>query len=216
MKKLITTMLSILFISSYSAVATEYAIGVTAAQHSVEASGQEILRTSAKTTKHSRTEDVTLGEVFVEIIGDTGMALGVAYIPVRELGSKSRSDSNGGGDTGTYKAQAELDDLVMVYADVPFASFGANALYAKVGAQHATVVTQENLNSGSAYEDKDLWGFTVGIGTKADLPYGNSFYKVEATFTDFMTSYQSVSSAGNQIDADLESTAVKLSLGYKF
>ena len=62
MKKLITTMLSILFISSYSAVATEYAIGVTAAQHSVEASGQEILRTSAKTTKHSRTEDLTVGD----------------------------------------------------------------------------------------------------------------------------------------------------------
>ena len=216
MKKFLTILLSILFISSYSATATEYAVGITAAQHSIKASGQETLRTSAKVTKHSRTEDVTVGEVFFEIIGDTGMALGVSYIPVRELGSQTRSDANAAGDTGDYKAQAELDDLVMVYADVPFASFGANALYAKVGAQHATVVTQENLNAGSTYENKDLWGFTVGLGTKADLPFGNSFYKVEATFTDFMTDYQSVSSADNQIDASLESTAIKFSLGYKF
>ena len=216
MKKFITIMLSILFISSYSAQSTEYAIGITAAQHSIDVDGKEILRTSAKETKASVSEDVTVGEVFIEMIGDSGMALGVSYIPVRELGSKTRSDANGGGDTGDYKAQAELDDLFMVYADVPFAQFGNNSIYAKIGAQHATVVTQESLNSGSTYEDKDLWGITLGLGTKADLPYGNSFYKLEATMTDFMTTYSSVNSVNNQVDADLESMAVKLSLGYKF
>ena len=216
MKKFITILLSILFISSYSAQSTEIAIGITAAHHTIDVDGKEILRTSAKTTKASVSEDVAVGEVFVEIIGDTGLALGVSYIPVRELGSKSRSDSNAAGDTGTYKAQAELDDLFMVYTDVPFATFGNNALYVKLGAQHATVVTQENLNSGSTYEDKDLWGITYGLGTKADLPYGNSFYKLEATMTDFMTDYSSRNSVGNQVDASLESTAVKFSLGYKF
>jgi len=216
MKKFITIMLSILFISSYSAQSTEYAIGITAAQHSIDVDGKEILRQSAKETKASVSEDVVIGEIFAEIIGDNGLALGVSYIPVRELGSKTRSDANGGGDTGDYKAQAELDDLFMVYADVPFAQFGNNAIYAKIGAQHATVVTQENLNSGSTYEDKDLWGITYGLGTKADLPYGNSFYKLEATMTDFMTTYSSVNSVNNQVDADLESTAIKFSLGYKF
>ena len=216
MKKFITIMLSILFISSYSAQSTEFAIGITAAQHTIDVDGKEILRQSAKETKASVSEDVTVGEVFIEMIGDNGMALGVSYIPVRELGSKSRSDANGGGDTGDYKAQAELDDLFMVYADVPFAQFGNNSIYAKIGAQHATVVTQESLNSGSTYEDKDLWGITYGLGTKADLPFGNSFYKLEATMTDFMTTYSSVNSVNNQVDADLESTAVKFSLGYKF
>ena len=216
MKKFITTLLSILFISSYSAQSAEYAVGVTAALHSIDTNGRETLRSSGKTTKATHKEDVAIGEVFVEIIGDTGMALGVSYIPVRELGSKSRSDSNAAGDTGTYKAQAELDDLIMVYTDVPFAAFGNNALYVKIGAQHATVVTQENLNSGSTYGNKELWGLTYGLGTKADLPYGNSFYKVEATMTEFMTDYQSLNSVGNQVDANLESTALKFSLGYKF
>jgi hypothetical protein len=216
MKKFITIMLSILFISSYSAQSTEYAIGITAAQHSIDVDGKEILRESGKVTKATNSEDITIGEVFVEIIGDTGLALGVSYIPVRELGSKSRTDSNGGGDSGTYKAQAELDDLFMVYVDVPFAEFGSNSIYAKVGAQHASVVTQEDLNSGSTYEDKDIWGITLGLGTKADLPYGNSFYKLEATMTDFTQTYSSINSVDNTINADLESTAVKFSLGYKF
>ena len=47
-------------------------------------------------------------ELFIEFIGDRA-AVGLAYIPVQELGSKSRSDSNSDGDTGDYKAEAEVD-----------------------------------------------------------------------------------------------------------
>ena len=216
MKKIITTILTLLFISTISAKA-EYAIGITGAMHSVDTSGQEKLRDSGKITTASRSEEAIVPEVFFEIIGDSGAAIGISYIPIRELGSKSRTDSNGGGDSGTYTANAELDDVVQIYVDVPFSQYGNNSIYAKVGVQHATVVTKETLNSGSTYGNDDITGLTLGIGTKADLPYADGlFYKAEATYTDFIDGYHATSSAGNEITADLDSTAIKLSLGYKF
>ena len=216
MKKIITTTLTLLFISTISAKA-EYAIGITGAMHSVDTSGQEKLRDSGKITTASRSEEAIVPEVFFEIIGDSGAAFGISYIPIRELGSKSRTDSNGGGDSGTYTADAELDDVVQIYVDVPFSQYGNNSIYAKVGVQHATVVTKETLNSGSTYGNDDITGLTLGIGTKADLPYADGlFYKAEATYTDFIDGYHATSSAGNEITADLDSTAIKLSLGYKF
>ena len=216
MKKIITTILTLLFISTISAKA-EFAIGITGAMHSVDTSGQEKLRDSGKITTASRTEEAIVPEVFFEMIGDSGAAVGISYIPIRELGSKSRTDSNGGGDSGTYTANAELDDVVQIYVDVPFSQYGNNSIYAKVGVQHATVVTKETLNSGSTYGNDDITGLTLGIGTKADLPYADGlFYKAEATYTDFIDGYHATSSAGNEITADLDSTAIKLSLGYKF
>ena len=216
MKKTITTILTLLFISTISAKA-EYAIGITGAMHSVDTSGQEKLRDSGKITTASRSEEAIVPEVFFEIIGDSGAAIGISYIPIRELGSKSRTDSNGAGDSGTYTADAELDDVVQIYVDVPFSQYGNNSIYAKVGVQHATVVTKETLNSGSTYGNDDITGLTLGIGTKADLPYADGlFYKAEATYTDFIDGYHATSSAGNEITADLDSTAIKLSLGYKF
>ena len=216
MKKTITTILTLLFISTISAKA-EFAIGITGAMHSVDTSGQEKLRDSGKITTASRTEEAIVPEVFFEMIGDSGAAVGISYIPIRELGSKSRTDSNGAGDSGTYTADAELDDVVQIYVDVPFSQYGNNSIYAKVGVQHATVVTKETLNSGSTYGNDDITGLTLGIGTKADLPYADGlFYKAEATYTDFIDGYHATSSAGNEITADLDSTAIKLSLGYKF
>tara|TARA_B100001057_G_scaffold425204_1_gene448474 strand:- start:1034 stop:1684 length:651 start_codon:yes stop_codon:yes gene_type:complete len=216
MKKIIAIVLSILFISTISAKA-EYAVGITGALHSIDTSGQEKLRQSQKITTAEKKEEAIIPEVFFEIIGDGGSVIGISYIPVRELGSKSRTDSNTGGDSGDYKADAELDDVIQVYVDIPFSQYGDNSIYAKVGIQHATVVTKENLNSGSTYGDDEITGLTLGIGTRADLAYADGlFYKAEATYTDFIDGYHASSSAGNEITADLDSMAVKISLGYKF
>ena len=58
-------------------------------------------------------------------------------------------------------------------------------------------------------------GFTIGLGTKGDIPYGNNlFYKAEATYTNFET-YEATAS-GNKVVADLEDVAAKLSIGYQF
>ena len=102
------------------------------------------------------------------------------------MGSKSRSDTNSEGDTGTYKAAAELDNVVQFYVDYPFADAYGATIYGKVGVQHATIKTLESLNSGSTYPNEDVLGFTLGLGAKGDIPYGNNlYYKTEVAYTDF-------------------------------
>ncbi len=218
MKKLLTAVLSVVFLTTFSAKA-EFGIGVSGAFHNMDASGTETTRQSAEKNKGSHEEDVMIPEIFVEaMIGDNG-ALGISFIPKRELGTKSRTDSNSHGqDNGTYKADAKLSNVVQLYADVPMTSVGAFPIYAKLGIQHVTVQTLESLNSGSSYPNKDLMGYTVGLGTKGDLPFvNNMYYKIEASYTDYGTyKADSDSDPANNVEADLESYAGKISIGMKF
>ncbi len=213
MKKLVTILLSFLFIS-FQAVKAEIGIGVTGAAHFFDASGTETTRTSGQKNNGSHSEDVVVPELFIEAISDN-FAIGISYIPVRELGNKSRTDS-GDQSAGTYTAKAELDNVIQLYTDIPMGDVGNFSIYGKLGVQHATIKTLESLNSGSTYPDEDVLGFTVGLGAKGDLAFGNNlYYKAEATYTDF-EDYSADSSAGNKVEAELEDVAVKLSIGYKF
>ena len=216
MKKTIYILLSFLFISLQSAKA-EVGFGVTGALHMFDASGTETTRTSFEKNPGSHTEQVVVPELFLEAITENGGAVGVSFIPTRELGSKSRTDSNSEGDSGTYTGKAELDNVFQVYADIPTSlSIAGYDIYTKVGIQHATISTLESLNSGSTYPDQDVFGLTIGLGTKADLQ-NNFYYKAEATYTNFEDySSDSDSGTGNRVEAELEDIAVKLSIGRKF
>ena len=218
MKKITLILLSFLFISLQS-VKAEMGFGVTGALHMLDASGTETTRSSGEKNSGSHSEQAVVPELFIEAITDNGGAIGISYIPTRDMGSKSRSDTNSDGDTGTYKAQAELDNVVQLYADIPTSlGIAGYDIYAKVGIQHATIKTLESLNSGSTYPDADVMGYTIGLGSKGDLAFGNNlYYKAEATYTDFEDyEAESNSSPANKVSADLEDIAVKFSIGYKF
>ena len=217
MKK-ISTILSLLFFVATVSAKAEIGVGITAAGHMIDGSGSETTRQSGEVNSGSHDETVFIPELFVEAIDDSGFVFGLSYIPTRDMGSKSRSDSNSHGqDTGTYKAEAELSDVISFYTDFPTSmSIGSFPIHTKLGLQRVTVDTLESLNSGSAYPNKDLFGYTVGFGTKGDIPYGNNlYYKGEFTYTNFET-FEAVSDAGNKVVADLEDFAAKLSIGYKF
>ena len=216
MKKLVTILLSFLFISFQTANA-ELGAGISGAYHSFDVSGTETTRSSGQTNSTSHSEDVIVPEVFIEAITDSGVAVGLSYIPVRELGNKSRTDT-GDQSAGTYTAKAELDNVIQLYVDVPLTSYGDFNIYGKVGIQHATISTLESLNSGSTYPDQDVLGTTIGLGAKGDLSYGNNmYYKAEAFYTDFEDYSQSSNSTpANKVEADLEDMGIKFSIGYKF
>ena len=218
MKKLLTILASVMVLFSYTNLKAEVVLGITGAAHFLDVSGTETLRNSGKKTNKDNSEEAMIPEVFAEAITDNGIGIGIAYVPTRELGSKSRSDSNAAGDTGTYKAAAELNDVVQIYVDVPFAQVAANDVYVKLGVQHVTVKTLENLNSGSVYPDKDLLGLTIGLGTKGDLPFASGLiYKIDATYTDFEDyNANDTSNTGNSIKADLDASAIKFSIGKTF
>ena len=216
MKKLTTIVLSFLFLT-FNAAKAEFAVGITGALHSFDVSGTETIRTSGEKNTGSHSEDVMVPELFVETASGSGLEVGISYIPTREMGSKSRTDS-GDQSAGTYKAEAELDNVIQLYADIDLAEVGGYPVYAKIGVQHATITTLESLNSGSSYPDQDVVGYTIGLGTKGDVPtLDNAFYKAEVTFTDFEDySANSDSTPANKVEADLEDIALKLSIGYKF
>ena len=216
MKRFVTILLSFLFVSLQS-VKAEMGIGITGAAHMFDVSGTETTRSSGEKNPGSHSETAVVPELFIEAILDNGGAVGIAYIPTREMGSKSRSDTNSDGDTGTYKAEAELDNVVQLYADIPLTDIAGYSVYGKVGIQHATINSLESLNSGSTYPNKDVLGYTLGLGTKGDLPVSNLYYKADVTYTDFQDySADSDSTVANHVTAELEDVAFKLSIGYKF
>ena len=168
MKKF-ATIIAASFLLIVNTVNAEIAVGVTANFASIETDGTETLRSSNKKSTASSDVEETLPEVFVEVVGDRG-AFGVAYIPVQELGNKSRTDSNSEGDSGTYTAKAELDSHIQVYANLNLADVGPAKAYLVGGFARATIVTAESLNSGSTYQDKDVYGYTAVSYTHLTLP----------------------------------------------
>lgn len=214
MKKLVAIVCSLFLLTTISAKA-EMGIGISGAFHMLEADGTEITRSSNEKNNGTHSEDAIVPELFIEMIGDNGSALGISYIPTRDMGSKSRSDTNSEGDTGTYKAAAELDNVLKIYGDIPMGDIYGSTGYLHVGIQHVEVVTLESLNSGASYPNKNVFGYTVGFGAKGDLAYGNNlYYKGELTYTNF-EAYEG-DGAGNKVNADLEDIAARLSIGYKF
>ena len=215
MKKNIAIFLSFIFLA-FQAAKAEVSIGLTGALHMFDVSGTETTRQSAEKNNGSHSDEVLVPELFIETQSDN-IAVGLSYIPTRDMGSKSRSDTNAAGDTGTYKAAAELDNVIQAYVDYTVSEYAGADVYLKVGVQHATIVTLESLNSGSTYPNEDVFGFTLGLGAKGDLPYENTYYKVDLTYTDF-EDYEAGDTAatGNKVVADLEDVALKFSVGYKF
>jgi len=219
MKKVITIVLSFLFISFHN-VKADIGLGITGGLNMFEASGTETTKDSQQKNKGEHSEDALVPELFAEIIYDNGAALGVSYVPTGSLGSKSRKDTNTEGDTGTYKAEAEIENVFQFYTDIPMASYGGFNFYAKAGIQFATIKTLESLNSGSTYPNEDIHGYSIGLGAKGDLAVGlgeGLYYKVEGTYTDY-GEYDANDEArnGNKVVDDLDAYAVKLSIGKRF
>ena len=219
MKKFITILTSLFIFVTVSAKA-DIGMGITAAYHMLDGDGTETTRDSSEKNTGSHSEEVLVPELFIEAVTDSG-TIGLSYIPTKEVGSESRKDTSTSGDsqdTGTYKAEAELDNVIQVYADLPMTEMMGYPIHLKLGIQHATLATLESLNSGSSYPDQDLLGYTIGFGTKGDLDYGNNlYYKAEAAYTDFEDySENDEAGTGNKVTAELEDIALKLSVGYKF
>ena len=219
MKKLIATICSVFFITSQASA--EVGIGITANFASVDTDGHELeLSGDGEKTTASISEDTVIPEVFIEAIADNGLTFGVAYIPARDLGSKSRTDTSPTGDTetadaGTYKADAEVQGVVQFYTDVPIPF---TPIYGKLGFSRASIKTMEVNPSNTTYEDKTVNGYTLGVGYRGQsIPFlGGGFYKVEATYTDFDKFSATDSNGDHEVEADTEVTSVKISLGTTF
>lgn len=220
MKKLIALVCASMLIA-FTAHA-EKRIGISAAYTMFDSSGTETTKSSDEKNSASKDEDVVVPSIFFEIANDSGLALGIDYVPVEaELGASTNArtdtDTDDASDTaGDNKASAELTGHFTAYLLAPVGGSGA---YLKGGVALATIDTTENLATGTTYGNEDVFGMLIGAGFSRDLDNG-AFLRTEATYTDYedvtFTGSADGDSVRNKIDADVDALAIRISVGKAF
>ena len=221
MKKILIGLFASLFLSS-AALAGQYGIGVTGSFATVVADGTEADKdgtadTSIRNAKAS--ESAIVPSIFAEYTFDNGFTLGYDYtIGSADVNSKKitrTDDSSEANQDGDRSAEAEIDNVMAVYAEVPLHA----GLYAKGGYVQMDVNTLESSTAtlSGSYGNETVNGIMYGLGYKNSFG-SNGFYKIEGTFTDMdsMTFQSSTTDKGNKITADLDATKATLSIGYNF
>ena len=209
--KIIAFIASTMLILSFSSLKAEMSVGLSFMAGQAETSGHE-LENGATADKNSKTvkEYFYGASIFVEAIADNGFALGLYYVPVdMDIGDGKRTDTDGGdasgeADTGTRSAKASLEDLVTIYANIPF---GDQGLYALAGYHMVDVTTSEGLPN-SSYGDADIEGYQIGIGRRGEN------FKAEFFYSDFEdVSLTATGGKGShKIEADADAVGFKLSV----
>ena len=204
--KIIAFAICATFITSIASA--EMRIGVSANYMMLETTGSETLRQSSKVTNTSKDEDAVIPSIFLEAVNSSGLGLGVDYVPVAELGSGTGQDDDNE-TSGANKASAELASHTTVYV-IAQSSAG---IYAKLGYVMADVDTTENLSTGDSYGNTDTTGTLVAVGYSMDM--GSHFIRADISSTDY-DDVSIKSTGGSTVKADVDSTAVTLSIGKAF
>ena len=204
----------------------EFGIGLTGQYIHVEADGSEkpsVNPNSARDTESASVDnEAFIASIFAEYSSDV-FTLGFEHVPgsadvsddVKKRTDTETSVSGNAAETDTqreFKAQAEIENFNIIYAEVPF----YNGLYARLGYAEVDVNTTEVASgNGGNYGNATLEGINYGVGYKT----GN--WKMAYEITDFddlsLTSTNNSANSGtNTITADLDTWALKLSYGYYF
>jgi len=233
MKKINTILAALsalLMLTVTSANSVEFKAGVSANGMAAYANATETLKGSGVKTGRTTNEEAVLAtsfaSIFAEISSDEmmGLGLGVSYAPeVVDLPKETRLiqesvEPVNTQDSGTQVVDAKINDLVSVYITLPV---GGNGAYVKAGYIQATMVTEENLATGSKYADNDMTGTQIGGGYEGSLG-DMAFWRAEGNYQ----MWEDISAGGsesdgddttkNNISAELGSVTGSLSIGMKF
>ncbi len=217
-----------IFSSSYALA--EFTMGVSGAIANIEASGTETEGNASEKNSKTLNHILPVGSIFVEYndVMGTGLTLGIDYIPVTADvadGVQTRTDTelsvtgtdNHTSTTRNQKAQAELNDHLTFYA-----AYNMNEnFYLKAGYVTVDLETTESLDTGSKYGNTDMDGILFGAGFESEMG-SNMIGRLELTHTSyeeisFKSSTARTGVTNNTVvDADIDVTQVKASIGYKF
>ena len=214
MKKILTMITAILFVSA-SAYA-EMRIGISGALTGLSTDGTETTKSSNQKNTGSRDEDVVVPSLFIEHSPNGGIAFGLDVVPGEaELGTGTGADDDAE-TSGANKAGAELESHITAYVLLPVRD---NGFYLKAGVAMATVNTTEVLATGTTYGNEDINGLLVGAGVHKQNDNG-MFFRLEASYTDYedvsITGSPDSDSVSNKVDADVDATAFRVSIGKAF
>ena len=219
-KQILTIIASLLLFTSANAI--EFGVGVSGSIAMVNASGSETETANTGAEASVRTADVDniagVGSIFAEVILDNGITFGAEIVPMSADVSSSTharteasiaADGEGVTGTNTRTAAAEVENFTTFYTEIP-----VGGMYVKAGISQIDINTLENsLTDGGVYKNDTVDGITVGLGVKGEFM---GFYtKVSGEMTDF-DEYVGSSGTTNQINADLDVSKLKFSIGKAF
>ena len=213
------------------AYAGSFGLGVTGSYTNIDASGSETSKAAGTETESNQSisvdNDAFIGKLYVEYSLDdaswgsagNGITFGASYTPGTADVSdkvKSRTDvadaSAGTTDNRTSTAQAEIENYMNYYIELPL----YKSVYVKAGMSQIDVNTLETstLAAAGKYGNKTLDGTNLGIGFKG-VTGSNIVWKLAYEETNFDT-LNLTSTTGDKIKADLDTSEVNLSIGYRF
>ena len=214
------------------AYAGSFGLGVTGSYTKIDASGSETSKAAGTETESNQSisvdNDAFIGKLYVEYSFDdaswgsagNGITFGASYTPGTADVSdkvKSRTDVTTDGnelvsDSRTSTAQAEIENLMNYYIELPL----YKSIYVKAGMSQIDVNTLETstLAGAGKYSNKTLDGTNLGIGFKG-VTGSNIVWKLAYEETNFDT-LNLTSTTGDKIKADLDTSEVNLSIGYRF
>jgi hypothetical protein len=217
MKKIILSLVSVMFLISTASAEIGVNIGVSGTMGLFAATGSEE-QTGEKTDKHQDTEIGAggWGSVFLEKeIGR--FAIGVDFVSdvfstdtVETQMTDKRTENSDTATSGVNKVQVDFEDLATLYATFNV----TDNLYVKAGMSTMEVITNESLNTGSAYGNTTLDGSSIGFGYNMDMDNG-LFVRAEGNYMSF--DGVSLTSADNTIKLkNLDGVTGTISVGKSF
>tara|TARA_B100000579_G_scaffold391790_1_gene367280 strand:+ start:2679 stop:3329 length:651 start_codon:yes stop_codon:yes gene_type:complete len=216
MKKILTVILSSLFLFSYSYAERGVNVGISGQLGVFHATGTET--ENAEITSDDATGVAGYASIFVE--KELGpITIGLDYVPsalASETSETVRSDlgaaADGAKSDKTNKVQVDFEDLTTLYValNTPL------GVYVKAGLVQVDVVTNENLGTGSTYANTDMDGTMLGVGYSADIG-DSAFLRIEGSYMDLGSASVTGSNTDNKIELkELEGATAKISIGKSF
>jgi len=237
MKKINTILAAVsalLMLTVTSANSVEFKAGVSANGMAAYANAKETLKGSGAKTGRTTNEEAVVASTFTSIFAELssenmmGLGIGVSYAPdlvdlnkeTRHIANETIVSGNGNdADGGVQIADAKINDFISVYLTLPVGDGGA---YVKAGYIQATMVTEENLATGSKYADIDMTGTQIGGGYEGSLGDSGAFWRAEGTYQVWEDLRADGSESDgddttkNKIAAEIGSVMGSLSVGMKF
>ena len=234
MKKIITAIAFFALLGAPTAFAGSFGVGVSAQYLNVEADGKEVgsvtgSETDSSTNTAAVDNSTAIGSAYVEYVFDglNGLSLGYEMIPgsadvsgkTHERVDTETSVSGTVAETSNsrrFQAAAEVENYNVIYAEIPVYA----GIYVRGGYSQIDVNTLETKSgNGGSYGKATLDGINYGVGVKTVS--GNLVGKLSYEINDFddlslTSSGNSADSGTNKLTADLDTSAVKLSVGYQF
>lgn len=215
MRKIITIIFSLLFVTSLASADVKMGVTLTGVQFN-NAKGTEEHK-GGVTTETDELE-AAYGSIFVEASVLDMFSVGIDYMPYDIEGetvsnTRRRSALSGGAVLGTNNVSVDISQHTTLYALVPL---GSQGVFIKAGVSHAEVDVNESMYGGTTYSDEDMLGGHIGIGYEKDFS-GIMFVRAEGGYSEYETVVSNSSSGNTRIKAALSGGMhARLSVGKSF